>query len=129
MLEGRLLGEGGARKAAGCGLGTRFLAGEKCCCRAEKGFFSWGSATDGREVASSRVGGRSTGGAPEKVEVDFARVWPETRGAVEIELADGLRRCREVVSGGLDRSCFGGSAPWLVFGCWVEEALCRPATG
>lgn len=31
MLEGSLLGDGGARKAAGCGLGARDLAGEKCC--------------------------------------------------------------------------------------------------
>lgn len=62
ILEGNLLGEGGARKAAGCGLGTRFLAGEKCCCRVENaGLLSCcDSAFAGREVGSctdSRVGG------------------------------------------------------------------------
>jgi len=28
MFEGNLLGDGGARNAAGCGLGARLLAGE-----------------------------------------------------------------------------------------------------
>jgi hypothetical protein len=36
MFEGSLLGEGGARKAAGCGFGARLFAGEKCCCNVEK---------------------------------------------------------------------------------------------
>lgn len=35
MFEGSLLGEGGARNTAGCGLGARLLAGEKCCWRVE----------------------------------------------------------------------------------------------
>lgn len=35
MFEGSLLGEGGASKAAGCGFGARFLAGEKCCWKFE----------------------------------------------------------------------------------------------
>lgn len=110
MFEGNLLGDGGARKAAGCGLGARFFAGEKCCCIAEKGFLAWGSANVVREVVSSpRIGGRSIGCTFETVEEDFARVWLVIRGAVEIVLAEGLRRCREVVSGGLDLSCLTGS--------------------
>ena len=132
MLEGNLLGDGGARNAAGCGLGAKFLAGEKCCCRAEKGFLIWGSARAGREAASSadpRVGGRRTG-ALDTVEEDFARVWPGTRGAAETELAEGLRRCREAVSGGLERSCLTGSELWLLFDCRVENDRCRaPVVG
>lgn len=36
MLDGNLLGEGGARKEAVGGLGASDLAGEKCCWRVEK---------------------------------------------------------------------------------------------
>jgi hypothetical protein len=129
MFEGNLLGDGGARKAAGCGLGARFLAGEKCCCRAENGFLSCGSASAGREIVSSvdpRAGGRSAAGALETTEDDFARAWLGIRGAAEGELAEGLRRCRELVSGGLDRSCFTGSVPWLTFECRFEADLFSP---
>lgn len=31
MFEGNLLGDGGARKAAGWGFEARLFAGEKCC--------------------------------------------------------------------------------------------------
>ena len=78
IFEGNLLGEGGARKTAGCGLGARFLAGEKCCCRVENaGFLSCcGAACVGREAGScagSRVGGRKVVDALRTVE-DFVRV-------------------------------------------------------
>jgi len=60
MFEGNLLGDGGARNAAGCGLGARLLAGEKCCWRVEKaGRLSCGSAGAGAEVRSCvTLGGR-----------------------------------------------------------------------
>jgi hypothetical protein len=73
-----------------------------------------------------RVGGRNTGGAVETMEEDFARVWPGTRGAVLAVLADGFRRCREAVSGGLERSCLTGSDIWLTFDCRVENDRCSP---
>jgi hypothetical protein len=129
MFEGNLLGDGGARKAAGCGLGARFLAGEKCCCRAENGFLSCGSTSAGREIVSSadpRVGGRLAVGALETIEDDLARVWLGIRGAAEGELAEGLRRCRELVSGGRDRSCLTGSVLWLTFECRFEDDLLSP---
>jgi hypothetical protein len=60
MFEGNLLGDGGARNAAGCGLGARLLAGEKCCCRVEKaGRLSCDSAGADAEVRSCvALGGR-----------------------------------------------------------------------
>lgn len=73
-----------------------------------------------------RVGGRSAEPAVETVDEDFARVWLGTRGAVDATLAEGLRRCREVVSGGLDRSCLTGSEFWLLLDCRVENALWSP---
>jgi hypothetical protein len=76
------------------------------------------------------VGGRNPGGAVETMEEDFARVWPGTRGAEEAlaALADGFRRCREAVSGGLERSCLTGSeiSRWLTFDCRVENDRCSP---
>jgi hypothetical protein len=129
ILDGSLLGVGGARNDAGCGLGAKFLAGEKCCCSAENGFLVWGSGSADREVVSSvdpRVGGRNTGEAVEIMEEDFARVWLGTRTAADTELADGLRRCREAVRGGLDRSCLTGSELWVLLDCRVEYDLCRP---
>lgn len=50
IFEGNLLGEGGARKAAGWGFGARFFAGEKCCCSVEKAGLL--SCESGREVCS-----------------------------------------------------------------------------
>lgn len=73
-----------------------------------------------------RVGGCSTGDVVETVEEDFARVWPGTRGADEAVLADGFRRCREAVSGGLERSCLTGSEIWLTFDGRVENDRCGP---
>ena len=121
IFEGNLLGEGGARKAAGWGFGARFFAGEKCCCSVEKAGRL--SCESGREVGScadsrvggrtaeadSRVGGRRVVDAFKTVEEDFVRVWPGTRVAADTELVEAFRRCRDWVRGGLERSCLTGS--------------------
>lgn len=78
-------GEGGARKAAGWGLGARDLAGEKCCWRVEKeGFLGWeeerralvvgGSAEGSRVVGSRDGGGRRAVEDVKRVEEDLVRV-------------------------------------------------------
>jgi hypothetical protein len=75
MLEGNLLGDGGARNAAGCGLGARLLAGEKCCWRVENaGLLSCGSADAGAELRSCvTLGGRRAVLALSVVLDDFVR--------------------------------------------------------
>lgn len=128
IFEGNLLGDGGARNAAGCGLGARLFAGEKCCCSVENaGRFNCDSANVGRGVASSRVGGLRSVDEFRTVEEDFVRVWDGTRALVVTELADGFRMWREVVRGGLDRSCLTGSVlAAVVFDIRFEEDLCNP---
>lgn len=72
MFEGSLLGDGGARKAAGWGLGARLFAGEKCCWRVENaGRLSCDSCS---LDASSLEGGRSAVDALRTVDVDFVLV-------------------------------------------------------
>jgi hypothetical protein len=44
----------------------------------------------------------------------------------DVVLADGFRRCRDVVRGGLDRSCFTGSGFLTVSDTRFEEDLCSP---
>jgi hypothetical protein len=60
------------------------------------------------------------------VEEDFVRVWDGTRVFVESELAEGLRRWREAVRGGLERSCLTGSVLATVFEPWFDDDLCSP---
>ena len=75
-----MLGDGGARKAAGCGLGARFLAGEKCCCKVENaGLFNCDSAGPALELvvaspAIPRDGGRSVVVELSKVDEDLVRL-------------------------------------------------------
>ena len=129
IFEGSLLGDGGARKAAGCGLGARFLDGEKCCCSVENGgLLSSDSTCTGREACSSvdpRAGGGRVVDAVRTVEEDFVRARPGSRVAADMELADALRRCREVVGGGLARSFFSGSIFEGGLGWRIEEDLCK----
>lgn len=134
IFEGSLLGDGGARKAAGCGLGARFLAGEKCCCRVENaGLLSSDSAWTRREACSSvdpREGSGRVVDAVRTVEEDFVRARPGAPVVADIELVDALRRYREVVSGGLERSFFSGSMFEGGLGWRVEEDLCKaPVVG
>lgn len=80
MLEGSLEGLGGARNAAGWGLGARLFAGEKCCWRVEKeGFLGWDSERRTLVVVVSAKGSRVAGGRRaveevKRVEEDFVRV-------------------------------------------------------
>lgn len=137
MLEGSLLGEGGARKAAGCGLGARFLAGEKCCCSVlNAGFLNNGGSIFADCGLSTSVvlrlgGGRAVEDEVVKVDDDLVRTCPVTGfGLAENEVADVLRACLDVVIGGLDRSFLTGSNSGLdeetVDGFLIEEALCSP---
>lgn len=98
-MDGSLLGDGGARKAAGWGLGARLLAGEKCCWRVEKaGFFSCGcSKVEVLGVGSSdaRGGGLRTVDTPRREEEDLLRTCPDVRalaGRVLVLLIDAFRR-------------------------------------
>ena len=64
------------------------------------------------------------------VEEDFVRVWPGPLEVAEVVLADALRRWRDCVSGGLDRSFFAGSESVVDgggFGRRPEDDLCNPA--
>ena len=66
------------------------------------------------------------------VEEDFVRACPGPLEAAKVVLADALRRWRDCVSGGLDRSFFAGSESVVVggFGRRPEDDLCNPpATG
>lgn len=110
-------------------MGARFFAGEKCCCKVEKaGLLSCGSACAIRDTNPSGpfVGGRWTVDALSVAEVDFAREWLAARVVEEKELVEGVRKCRKVVSGGLERSCLTGSVLWLVLDCRFEDDLCSP---
>lgn len=111
------------------------MAGEKCCCRVENaGRFNCDSARAGLSpeilffVVVSREGGCSVMVELSSVEEDFVRECPVPR-AVDVfagkELADGFRRCREAVSGGLERSTFTGSVLVLAE-TRVDEVLCSP---
>jgi len=102
-----LLGEGGARKAAGWGFGARFLAGEKCCWRVEKfGLRSWGGSSRGAGSRAVEVFNVEL-----NVEEDLFLVWPFGRVVFEgrVLLVDEFRTCRNCVTGGRERSCFTGS--------------------
>jgi len=133
MLEGSLLGEGGARNAAGCGFGARFFAGEKCCWRVENaGFLICGGSTfEGRGAGSSdghEGGRRAVAVEALKVEYDLFLVWPIARVLEErVLLVDALRRCRDCVTGGRERSCFTGSVfeAGLPLRLLVEGRLCN----
>jgi len=66
------------------------------------------------------------------VEEDFVRACPELLEAAERVLVDALRRWRDCVSGGLERSFFAGSDSVVGggFGRRPEDDLCNaPATG
>ena len=108
-----MLGDGGARKAAGWGLGARLFAGEKCCWRVEKaGRLNCDSCCCGWALRSSEpflVGGRRVVEAVRSVEDDLVRECPGPFVLAERELADAFRRWRDCVSGGLERSFFTGS--------------------
>jgi hypothetical protein len=98
IFEGSLLGEGGARNAAGCGFGARLLAGEKCCCNVENvGRLGCDSERKFRVVVGSFVdsweGGRRAVDAVRMVEEDFVRVCPVTRGTDDVELVETFRKC------------------------------------
>jgi len=64
--------------------------------------------------------------------VDLVRVWPWAGARVldvrELELADGFRRCRDVVIGGRERSCFTGSvlAVEEVLDTRFDDDRCKP---
>jgi len=117
-------------------LGPRFLAGEKCCCKVENaGFLICDSARRGFEfdIPSPdipRDGGRSVVDEFNNVEDDRVRTWPRPRvpAALERELADGFRRCRDCVRGGLERSALTGSVlePVAAFETRFEDDLCSP---
>ncbi len=133
-MEGSLLGEGGARKAEGCGFGARFLAGEKCCCKVlNAGFLNNGGST-GCGFGASKVllrvgGGRAVEDEFVRVVEDLVRVCPGTAfELVEIEVADTLRTCLDVVIGGFDLSFLTGSGSALEAGAvfLMDEVLCSP---
>ncbi len=143
MFDGSLLGDGGARKAAGWGLGARFRAGEKCCWRVENaGLRSCDSVCGWRDDGSCnefRFGGRKTVEVAEfkRVDDDFVRVCPEDRELptdvlpvelLEAELIEVLRRWRDVTIGGLDRSFLTGSASGRdgALALSLESDLCNP---
>jgi hypothetical protein len=114
-------------------LGARFFAGEKCCWRVEKaGRLNCDSVCGGCAFGSSApflVGGRRATEDVRIVEEDFVRVCPGSFEPAERVLADALRRWRDCVSGGLDRSFFAGSESVIVgggFGRRPENDLCNP---
>jgi hypothetical protein len=109
-------------------LGARLLAGEKCCCSVENaGRRTCDSPIVDFGLASSRVGGRRIVEAVKFVEDDCVRVWDGTRVLAESTPADGFRKCRDVVIGGLERSCLTGSALTAVFETRFDDDLCSPA--
>jgi len=92
-----LLGDGGARKAAGWGLGARLFAGEKCCWRVEKaGRLNCDSCCCGWALRSSEpflVGGRRAVEAVRSVEDDLVRECPghfEDGEIVSVGVLSGL---------------------------------------
>jgi hypothetical protein len=98
MFDGNLLGDGGARNAAGCGLGATFLAGEKCCWRVENAGLPSCGSTDVDAGAGFRscvaLGGRRAVLVLSVVLDDFVREWLETRVLADREFAEAFRRCR-----------------------------------
>lgn len=123
-----MLGDGGTRNAAGWGFGARLFAGEKCCWSVEKvGLLNCGS--DGwASSAPFLVGSRRAVEEVKSVEEDFVRECPGPFVLAERVLADTLRRWRDCVSGGLDRSFFTGSESvgGTGFGRRPEVDLCKP---
>ena len=61
------------------------------------------------------------------VEEDFVRVWLGGFVPVDAELVEALRRCRDCVRGGRERSCLTGSVVLEVaLELRVEDDLCKP---
>lgn len=92
----------------------------------------WGSAGEGcgllRSVEFRDGGGRAVEELT-RVDEDLVRVWPIGGFApVEIEVADVLRVCLDVTTGGLDRSFFTGSGSVFdeVAAFLIEDVLCNP---